>query len=323
MQKALFDSIALSIMELIDKANTSIKIAMAWFTNDELFTALLNARNRGISVDLILLDDAINWLPYAPEFNKLIEAGGSIYIATREIGFMHHKFCIIDDFTTITGSYNWTYYAESRNIENILITDDKSIVKTFEEEFNRIISKLSSAVACPKFDQEEINQIDNIDYDILNFEVEEASKKNHIDYTPIVKPQHNVKIVEKRTNPTSRFNIGFRATKGANEDCRVVLINQGKKIPCTEDLTVYGYLEGRDSIWCDLLYGNSPIASENIMLKTRPLKDITDGCKSKEFNINISITLNENGYLLAVISCNETKKAIELTLTNSDLVKYE
>ena len=52
---------------------------------------------------------------------------------------MHHKFCIVDNNITITGSYNWTYYAESRNIENVLITDDELIANQYEKEFVSII----------------------------------------------------------------------------------------------------------------------------------------------------------------------------------------
>lgn len=49
---------------------------------------------------------------------------------------MHNKFCIIDNLV-ITGSYNWTYNA-NRNNENILVTDEGSIIKAYREEFERL-----------------------------------------------------------------------------------------------------------------------------------------------------------------------------------------
>lgn len=39
----------------------------------------------------------------------------------------------------ITGSYNWTYHA-NKSKENILITDDESIVKSFTDEFEKLYS---------------------------------------------------------------------------------------------------------------------------------------------------------------------------------------
>lgn len=96
---------------------------MTWFTSHELFDALQNCLKRGVRVRLVLLDDAINYMKYAPDFNQFVKQGGELHIATVEQRFMHHKFCVIDGSLVITGSYNWTYYAESRNIENVVITD--------------------------------------------------------------------------------------------------------------------------------------------------------------------------------------------------------
>ena len=324
MQTALFDTIGTTIINSINKAKSSIHIAMAWFTNDAIYNALLTAlTDRHVNVELVLLDDVINWQPYAPNFSEIIKAGGSIYIANRSIGFMHHKFCVVDNIITITGSYNWTYYAETRNIENVLITDDETVANQYEKEFIRIKSVLSKANDCPKYDQETIEQIDNVDYEILNFEIQKAAETKHFTQLPIFETHTQVKIVEKKRNPVSCYNIGVRAEDGDNVDCMAVIFKRGTKIPSTQSLAFKAYLDERDSICCDLLYGLSSNASGNTKLKARPLKEITEGCTSEELNIRISITLNPNGYLLAEISCDETNKVIELTCTNPDLVKYE
>ncbi len=67
-------------------------------------------------------------------------------MATQEDGQdMHHKFCVMDSHTVMTGSYNWSRKAQ-RNFENITITDEeptfasqylaefKEIKKLFEKE---------------------------------------------------------------------------------------------------------------------------------------------------------------------------------------------
>lgn len=51
---------------------------------------------------------------------------------------VHHKFCIIDDKIVITGSYNWTYYAENRNWENIIVIENEASVKAYIQEFEKI-----------------------------------------------------------------------------------------------------------------------------------------------------------------------------------------
>lgn len=51
---------------------------------------------------------------------------------------MHNKFCVIDYSTVITGSYNWSYKAES-NFENVIIThNDTTLAEQFIAEFNSI-----------------------------------------------------------------------------------------------------------------------------------------------------------------------------------------
>ena len=118
MEQAYFINIRSKIIPILNEAKKEILIAMAWFTSNELFLSLLESLTRGVKVELVLLDNATNFMYYAPDFNEFINAGGILRIAKPENGFMHHKFCIVDDKVVITGSYNWTYYAETRNIEN-------------------------------------------------------------------------------------------------------------------------------------------------------------------------------------------------------------
>ena len=52
--------------------------------------------------------------------------------------FMHNKFAIIDKTLLINGSFNWTRTAITGNFENLLITNDKSIVQTYLKEFDKL-----------------------------------------------------------------------------------------------------------------------------------------------------------------------------------------
>ena len=118
MEQAYFKNIKREIIPYLNDAKQEVVVAMAWFTSDDLFQALIDCLGRNVSVELVLLDNASNFMYYAPDFNEFIKAGGILHIAKPEYRFMHHKFCVIDKKVVVTGSYNWTYYAETRNIEN-------------------------------------------------------------------------------------------------------------------------------------------------------------------------------------------------------------
>lgn len=141
---AFFSNIRSELLSLLDKAETEVLIAMAWFTNQELLDAVIRCLRRSVKVKLILLDDIVNHCDFGVDFNKFIqEEGSEFYLYPLSKGFMHNKFCVIDQRTMITGSYNWTNYAESRNLENIVVSTDTSLIEEFISCFNGMLKDLS------------------------------------------------------------------------------------------------------------------------------------------------------------------------------------
>lgn len=57
---------------------------------------------------------------------------------------MHHKFVIIDNEILISGSVNWTKSAFFGNFENIVLTNDPTLVKPFINEFESIWTILNT-----------------------------------------------------------------------------------------------------------------------------------------------------------------------------------
>ena len=51
---------------------------------------------------------------------------------------MHHKFGVVDNRMTFSGSYNWTYTAQNHNQENLVITTNFTIVQQFIEEYESL-----------------------------------------------------------------------------------------------------------------------------------------------------------------------------------------
>ncbi len=139
--EAIFENIAETIQHEIKQSTQSIYIAVAWFTNRNLFTALVEKSRQGVAVSLMISNDSIN-KNGTIDFALLASTGANVYlIGDGEAELMHNKFCVVDYNTVINGSYNWSYKAES-NFENVIIThDDTLLAEQFVNEFKRIKRK--------------------------------------------------------------------------------------------------------------------------------------------------------------------------------------
>jgi hypothetical protein len=136
--EAIFENIASRIQEEIDKAQKSIYIAVAWFTNRNIYEKLVKKARDGCMIHLIISNDDIN-NNSAIDFEQLQKHNGKVYkIGNGNTNLMHNKFCVIDYNTLITGSYNWSYKAET-NFENIVVNyNDTSLAEQFVSEFIQI-----------------------------------------------------------------------------------------------------------------------------------------------------------------------------------------
>ena len=139
-----------AIQKELFKANSSIKIAVAWFTNDLLFQPLLLKLGAGVSVELILNKDEINCSEDNEiDFDEFVYGGGILrWNETKQL--LHDKFCIIDDNIVIYGSYNWTNKAEY-NEESIAISkDEESTTQFYLDKFEKL------SIKYPKIEKEKI-----------------------------------------------------------------------------------------------------------------------------------------------------------------------
>ncbi len=133
-----FINIRATLIDFLEKAKLDIKVAMYWFTNLELFEKLCQKLQEGVKVELIVFNDYVNNRLEGLNFQRFIDLGGKFYFSNND-NPIHHKFCIIDNEVLINGSYNWTYFAENKNRENIVVlTNDKNTIDAFVDEFRRL-----------------------------------------------------------------------------------------------------------------------------------------------------------------------------------------
>ncbi|GEM_PF-1755183 len=176
MITAVFKDIEKLILINLQKANSNIKVAVAWFTNPVLFQALLEKRIEGKNVELILADDKINFTNKSIDFQHFINSGGCVHIS-RFPNLMHHKFCIIDERILISGSYNWTKSAELRNLENVIISTELGLINQFIEEFDKIKDRTQQVISIDKIELHEYSTDINRqqEFDLLVLTTQESN----------------------------------------------------------------------------------------------------------------------------------------------------
>ncbi|MDY0331341.1 MAG: phospholipase D family protein [Thiomonas sp.] len=111
------------VLQTISRAQSSIHVAAYLFTSSDVARALVQARKRGVQVQ-VLVDWKANFdedARYARHALGILRNAG---IAVRQIDvypIFHDKYMVIDRRTVQTGSFNYTYSAAHRNAENVLV----------------------------------------------------------------------------------------------------------------------------------------------------------------------------------------------------------
>ena len=124
------------ILALVEGAQESIDFLAFSFTSDDLAAALLEKSKAGLTIAGIF-EEAQYYSNIGTEFNLLLEAGLDVRLDGNPHN-MHHKVFIIDQEVVITGSYNFSNSAETRNDESTLVIHDAAVAAVFMKEFNRI-----------------------------------------------------------------------------------------------------------------------------------------------------------------------------------------
>ncbi len=240
----------------VSNAKQCVYLAMAWFTDRDIANAIIATKNRNVLVEIILSSNAQN----AIVKQMFIDANISVHAFETgdERGMMHHKFCLIDNRTTINGSYNYSYNASNNNVENIHISDDFTTHKQFLAEFDRLKYNIDHDIPIytltqpPKnlepieivepvdsFSQQLHNlvylsaQINTEEYKIKGYEKSSESQGS----VPIFKAEYNnIKeqiglyaiddsLGSKKNVLTSNINIAFESKKDNLEADKQNLIN--------------------------------------------------------------------------------------------------
>ena len=135
-----------SVIHRLEGARSEITTAVAWFTDRDIFEVLCKKAGAGVKVSIALVDDEVNGAGSSriTATNNLGGRGGHLPAGSRDEPLMHHKFCVIDRSTVITGSYNWTHKARS-NDENVIVATeaDADFVLPYLDAFTTLVERES------------------------------------------------------------------------------------------------------------------------------------------------------------------------------------
>lgn len=127
---------------LVSKIRAAVKtldICVFTISDDRITDAIIERHRRGLKVRIITDNEKLH--DAGSDIERLHRAGIEIRVDMTEY-HMHHKFALSDKRQVVTGSYNWTRSAAAYNEENILVTDEASVVRSFGEEFERMWERM-------------------------------------------------------------------------------------------------------------------------------------------------------------------------------------
>lgn len=138
-----------ALVKLIHSAHHTVQVAAYGFTSRPIAQALVEAYKRGVAVQVVLDHDRTVKERAAGRMRiaaQLLTQGVAVrtWQTTAQInGIMHHKFVVIDaaskSAVLMTGSYNFTFSARSRNAENVVILRNApEAARSFAQEFSQL-----------------------------------------------------------------------------------------------------------------------------------------------------------------------------------------
>ena len=132
------DNVEKIICSRIEKAEKSVKFMQFSFTSDIIGEMMIKKFKEGLPIEGVFEKKGSD-TEYSEYIKMKIE--GIPVRLDRNKNVMHHKVIIIDDCIVVTGSFNLSKNANSKNDENIIIIESSEAAGKYLEEFYRIYGR--------------------------------------------------------------------------------------------------------------------------------------------------------------------------------------
>ncbi|WP_342265367.1 phospholipase D-like domain-containing protein [Cardinium endosymbiont of Philonthus spinipes] len=120
------------IVAKILSAKSLILVQAYVITSHRIADALIQAHQNRVGVQVLIDKDAQT--TRGSKVGWLLQHGIPI-IVDKTVGYAHNKVMIIDDAYVLTGSFNWTHGAQTRNAENLVMITGKHINRKFKNNW--------------------------------------------------------------------------------------------------------------------------------------------------------------------------------------------
>ncbi|MEM7659429.1 MAG: phospholipase D-like domain-containing protein [Bacteroidota bacterium] len=124
-----------AILHRIRSCSDQLDICVFTISDNRISEEIIRCHRRRVRVRVISDNDKM-W-DKGSDIEQLSRAGVSVRI-DQSPHHMHHKFALFDTSYLITGSYNWTRSAATRNEENLLVSNDPQLFASYQKEFGKL-----------------------------------------------------------------------------------------------------------------------------------------------------------------------------------------
>ena len=121
-----------AIVQALDTSEREVLVQAYGFTHNAIAQALVRAHQRGVVVRVLLDEKSSSSNRYVMEVLK--HANVALRLDGRH-AIAHNKVMIIDESVVITGSFNFTNSAATRNAENFLILKSNDLAQRYKSEW--------------------------------------------------------------------------------------------------------------------------------------------------------------------------------------------
>ncbi|MBD7914590.1 hypothetical protein H9660_05480 [Clostridium sp. Sa3CUN1] len=146
--KLFHEEIEEKIIKQLSLAQKEVDICVAWVTSSDLISKLEELKTNRIKINVIVTKDKSK--ENKPYYIKSMEKLGELadYFNVVEVkrnnsnysNLMHNKYCIIDNYKVIDGSYNWSDNAKY-NEEHIILVESEFVAGMYKDNFNKLKEK--------------------------------------------------------------------------------------------------------------------------------------------------------------------------------------
>ena len=144
------------LLQVVRGARSSLLVQAYAFTSRKFADALVAAQRRGVRVE-VLADAHMNRRERGNAIPRLLAAGVPVAYETR-YSAAHNKVLIADaegpGCAVVTGSYNFTWSAENRNAENLLVLRGHcALARSYRQNWRRHHAQATPVTRLPWTEQ--------------------------------------------------------------------------------------------------------------------------------------------------------------------------